>query len=140
MQRSRICIVITIEARANANTYFEEEDSLNLHRGLLMPISICCCIEGPKYNEIRRRRISGESWSQSVHHLYSRENPTYGQSVSWNSSATNFNVFRTLYKVKIEKMVKILGTQFSEKWWGGSKNTSLMLVSWFPSGSIIHSS
>ena len=54
-------------------------------------------IEGPKYIEIRRRRISGESWSQSVNHLYFRENPTYGQSVSRNSSATNFIVFRTLY-------------------------------------------
>ena len=57
-------------------------------------------MDGPKYNEIHHRRISGESWSQSVNHLYFRENPIYGQSISRNSSATNFIVFRTLYYAK----------------------------------------
>ena len=56
-------------------------------------------IDGPKYNEIRRRQISGESWTQSVNHLYFRKNPIDGQSVTRNSSATNFIVFRTLYQL-----------------------------------------
>ena len=51
-------------------------------------------IEGAKYNEIRRLDEFQENLreSQSVNHLYFRDLIQYsGQSVSRNSSATNFN-------------------------------------------------